>query len=195
MTETTGIDTRHDEFADMLDGMTVKELVKYASLTYGLSVTAKYSKPDLINAIKSAASKFKMNERIRVGEDLKAEELPPGQAEIQIHRTELNKGMKSCIVGLNGKFASLPIGSQPFWCPLELVEILKNARRVEYDQDWSENPPLLIEREVNSYPYTIHRVSPHTEASFALANKKRGLKGRAPGESVRRRQERAADNR
>lgn len=178
-----------NEFAEMLEGMTKQELAKYGVATYGLSLTTKYSKQDLIGYIKDAAQKFRGNEQIRVGDGLKNEDLPPGNAEIQLHRTDLNKGMRACIVGLNGKMASLPIGKE-FWCPLEYVEILKNAQRIEYEQDWTSDPPQMVPREVHSYPFTIHRISPHTPASMLESGRKRSLKTRAPGAAARARSRR-----
>ena len=178
-------------FEEMLEGMTKQELVRYGIDTYGLSLNTKFSKHDIINYIQDAARKFKGNENIQIGEHLKVEELPPGCAEIQLHRTELNKGMNAAIVGLNGKMASLPIGKQ-FWCPLEYVEILKNAVRVEYEQDWTSDPPKLTPREVHSYPFTISRISPHTPQSLAESGRKRSLKTRAPGAAMRKRAAREA---
>ena len=185
----TGLEAKRDAFTVMLEGMTKQELVKYGIDTYGLSLSAKFSKPDLENAIKDAASKFKLNEQIRVGVDLKHEEVPAGFAEIQIHRTDSTKKSKSAIVGLNGKFASLPIGA-PFWCPLEFVEILNNAVQIAYDQDISVNPPVLVERAVHSYPFTVHRISPHTPASLARVAKLRGLRGRSEGDAQKAREAR-----
>lgn len=187
----TGLETPKDEFTLMLEGMNKQELVKYGQLTYALNMTAAYTKHELQNAIKDAASKFKLNEQIRVGPQLSVEELPPGQAEIQLHRTDNTKKMKSAIVGLNGKFASLPIGVT-FWCPLEFVEILNNAVQMTYDQDTSTQPPTLIERPVHSYPFTIHRVAPHTPESSKKAHKLRGLQGRKEGETKRLREKRYA---
>jgi hypothetical protein len=174
--ENTTSNTPRDELTEMLEGMTKQELVKYARMTYGLSVTAKYSKPDLINAIKSASQKFKMNESLQVGAALDTG-LKPGYADIQLHRTETTKGMKSVIVGLNGTMASLPIGKR-FGCPLELVEILEHAVRLEYEQDTSVEPPELVERAVHAYPFTIFAVNQHTPESLAKAHKKRGLRRR-----------------
>lgn len=183
--------SHRNEFAEMLEGMTKQELAKYGVMTYGLSLSTKYSKQDLIAYIQDAARKFKGNDSIQIGEHLKSEELPPGCAEIQLHRTELNKNQNAAIVGLNGKMASLPIGNQ-FWCPLEYVEILKNAQRIEYEQDWTSDPPKLIPREIHSYPFTIHRISPHTPASLAESGRKRSLKTRAPGAAMRKRAAREA---
>ncbi len=173
-----GLDTRKNEFLEMLEGMTKQELVKYAQMTFGLSVTAKYSKPDLLLMVQDARRKFTMSDSLQIGDALENEGLKPGFAEIQIHRTELTKGLKAVIVGLNGKFASLPIGSKPFGCPLELVEILQHAVRIEYEQDTTVDPPELLEKEVHSYPFTIHRVNPHTKDTKNKAQKARGMKGR-----------------
>jgi len=172
-----------DTFTEMLEGMTKQELVKYARMTYGLSVTARYSKPDLMTAIKSAASNFRMNEALQIGEAVETQGLKPGYAEIQLHRTDLTKGLKSVIVGLNGNMASLPIGER-FGCPLELVAILNNAVRMEYEQDQTVNPPELVERPVHAYPFTIFNQNPHTPASELKATKLRGFRGRAPRESA-----------
>lgn len=179
-----GLEGQGDEFTEMLEGMTKQELVKYARLTFGLQVTAKYNKHDLVAQVKDARRKFKMNDKLQLGVALE-DGLLPGYAEIQIHRTELTKGMKTVIVGLNGQMASLPIGGKSFGCPLELVEILQHAVRYEYEQDTTVDPPELLQREVHSYPFTIHRVNPHTEASKKVASKKRGSKGRAPIEERR----------
>lgn len=168
-----------DEFHEMLEGMTKQELVKYANMTFGLSLTAKFAKHELVVAIKDAQGKFVGNETLQIGESLD-EGLLPGYAEIQLHRTELTKGLKSAIVGLNGKMASLPIGVK-FGCPLEHVEILQNAVRYEYEQDTTVDPPELLKREVHSYPFTIHNINPHTPESRELAGKQRGIRGRAPG--------------
>ncbi len=151
--ETVDLNKQVDEFTEMLEGMTKQELVKYGNITYGLNMTGKYSKPDLVNAIKQTARKFKLNEGMRVGDNLKDEELQPGMAEIQLHRTEITKGEKSAIVGLNGRFAALPIGPR-FWCPLELLAILRDAVRIEYEQDKSVDPPELVPKECLS----IHSV-------------------------------------
>lgn len=169
-----------DEFAEMLEGMTKQELVKYANMTFGLSLTAKYAKHELITAIKDAQSKFRLNDNLQIGAALD-DGLKPGYAEIQLHRTELTKGLKSAIVGLNGNMASLPIGTK-FGCPLEYVEILNNAVRHEYEQDTTVDPPELLRREVHSYPFTIHNINPHTPESLAASKKKRGFRGRAPVE-------------
>jgi hypothetical protein len=175
-----GLGNAKDEFTEMLEGMTKQELVKYARMTFGLQVTAKYNKHDLVALVKDARGKFKMNDRLQLGDTVEDDGLRPGYAEIQIHRTELTKGMKTVIVGLNGQMASLPIGSKPFGCPLELVEVLQHAVRHEYEQDTTVDPPELIEREVHSYPFTIHKVNPHTDASKKAADKKRGIRGRPP---------------
>ena len=174
-----------NEFHEMLGGMTKQELVKYANMTFGLSLTAKYNKHELIEAISDASGKFRLNDQLQIGASLDSG-LKPGYAEIQLHRTELTKGLKSAIVGLNGKFASLPIGAK-FGCPLEHVEILQNAVRIEYEQDTSVEPPELLQREVHSYPFTIHNINPHTPESEALAGKQRGIRGRAPGASKAKR--------
>ena len=165
-----------DEFTEMLEGMTKQELVNYARMTYGLSVTARYNKADLVQAIKGAAAKFKMNADLQFGTQLD-DGLKPGYAEIQLHRTELTKNMKSAIVGVNGKFASLPIGHK-FGCPLEYVHVLENAERIEYEQDTTVDPPELVEKRVHAYPFTVHRVNPHTDESLKQAKKLRGLRGR-----------------
>lgn len=165
-----------DEFTVMLEGMTKQELVKYARLTYGLSVTAAYTKPDLMEAIKNAKSKFAMNSDLMTGAQLD-DDLPAGYAEIQLHRTDLTKKMKTAIVGLNGQMASLPIGTK-FGCPVELLEILKNSIRVEYEQDTTTEPPELIEREVHAYPFTIFRLNPHTSETLAKSKQKWGLRVR-----------------
>lgn len=164
-----------DDFTDMLEGMTIPELVKYARMTFGLQVTAKLKKHEIIAAIKDAQSKFHLNQDMQSEEAMEQDGLGLGMAEIQLHRTELTKGMKSIIVGLNGKHASLPIGVR-FGCPVELVEILENAVRIEYEQDPETNE--LVERQTHSYPFTIFKVNPHTTASLAAARKKRGLRQR-----------------
>lgn len=166
-----------DEFTDMLEGMTKQELVKYASMTYGLNVSAKYNKHELIAAIKDAKGKFSMNSELVTEEELERDGLKPGYAEIQLHRTDLTKGMKSVIVGLNGNMASLPIGAK-FALPVELLQILQNSVRIEYEQDNSQEPPVLLEREVHAYPFTIFNMNPHTPESEARARQKRGLKVR-----------------
>lgn len=165
-----------DEFTDMLEGMTKQELVKYASMTFGLNVTAKYNKHELVAAIKDAKSKFQLNEELITGKQLE-DDLKPGYAEIRLHRTDMTKGMKSIIVGLNGSMASLPI-DETFALPLELLHILQNSIRIEYEQDNSVDPPLLVEREVHAYPFTIFKMNPHTGASLKAAKRKRGLKSR-----------------
>lgn len=185
--DNTGYSANKDEFTLMLEGMNKSELVKYGKMTYGLSLTTRYTQPDLVAAIKDAATKYKMNSQITVGKDLDQNDVPPGHAEIQLHRTELNKNEGSAIIGLNGNFASLPIGEK-FWCPLEFVEILNHAQRLEYHQDWSSDPVRLVEREVHTYPYTVHRVSQHTPESFAASSRKRGFRGRKEGEAQRRRE-------
>lgn len=162
-----------DELTEMLEGMTKPELVRYARLTYGLSVTAKLNKHDLIAAIKKAASQFTMNAEFSSETEIKDNGLKPGYAEIQLHRNDTMKGLKSAIVGLNGKFASLPIG-QRFGCPIELVAVLENAVRLEYEQDPETNE--LVERTVHSYPYTIFDLKEHTPESLAASKRKRGLK-------------------
>lgn len=166
-----------NEFAEMLEGMTKQELVKFARMTYGLSVTAKLHKHDLIHAIKDAQGKFRMNDTLQIGDSVANQGLKPGYAEIQLHRTELTKGLPSVIVGLNGNMASLPIGSK-FGCPLELVHILDNAMRVEYEQ----NPETgeLDERPIHAYPFTQFAVNPHTPQSKAAAERSRGFRGRPP---------------
>lgn len=180
-----------DEFSEMLAGWDKKELIKYGNATYGLGLTAAMNRPDLINAIQQSAKKFALNQTIKVGEHLAEQEVTPGFAEIQIHRTEMTKGMNNVIVGLQGRMASLPIGTR-FWCPLELLGVLQDAVRFEYEQDKSVNPPELIEREVHSYPFTVLRIAPHTEASKAQASRARGLRGRAPGAAQRRREAKLA---
>lgn len=172
-----------DEFTEMLEGMTKQELVKYAQMTFSLSVTARYTKQDLITAIKQARAKYKLNDQLMLGEASEGD-LPPGYAQIQLHRSDTTKGMKSVIVGLNGNFASLPIGVK-FGCPLEYVHILENAVRMEYEQDNSVHPPELIEKEVGAYPFTIHNINPHTPESKKAAGRKRGFRGRAPIEQRR----------
>lgn len=174
----TGPDKPANEFTQMLEGMTKQELVKYARMTYGLSVTARLNKHDLVFSIQEASRKFALNDQLQVGDSLE-KGLLPGNAEIQLHRTDLNKKMKSVIVGLNGHMASLPIGTT-FGCPLDLVEILEHAVRFEYEQDTTVHPPELVMKEVHSYPFTIHKINPHTPESRKLANKKKGLKGREP---------------
>lgn len=175
--ESTVSNKPKSELTEMLEGMTKQELVKYARITYGLSVTAKYSKPDLVHAIKSAAEKFRGNSDLQVGAALDSG-LRPGYADIQLHRTELTKGLRSIIVGLNGTMASLPVGKR-FGCPVELVRILEDAVRIEYEQDTSVDPPELIEKQVHAYPFTIFATNPHTPESLAKSHRKRGLKGRA----------------
>lgn len=170
---------KQDEFTEMLEGMTKQELVKYARMTYNLSVNARYSKPELIGAIRDAAAKFKGNAQMQTGLDIEKSGLRPGYAEIQLHRTELTKGLRRVIVGLNGEMASLPIGVK-FGCPIELVGVLNDAVRLEYEK----NPETdeLEERAVHAYPFTLHRVEPHTPQSEAASRRKRGFKGRPPRE-------------
>jgi hypothetical protein len=174
-----GLAPKTNEFGEMLEGMTKQELVKYARMTFGLTVTARDNKPDIILLIQDGRRKFGLNDNLQLGDTIEADGLKPGYAEIQLHRTENTKGMANAIVGLNGKFACLPIGGKPFGCPLELIEILQHAMRIEYEQDTSVEPPVLLEREVHSYPFTIHRVNPHTPASKKAATKQRGMPGRA----------------
>jgi hypothetical protein len=166
------------EFTEMLEGMTKQELVKYANMTFGLSLTARYAKHELVETIQQAQQKFQLNDNLQFGASLE-EGLKPGYAEIQLHRTELLKGLKAAIVGLNGKMASLPIGTK-FGCPLEYVDILQNAVRMEYVQDTSVNPPELLENPVHAYPFTIHNINPHTPESEKLSAKLRGIRGRKP---------------
>jgi len=168
-----------DEFTEMLEGKTKQELVKYARMTYNLSVNMRYSKPDLIEAIKSAAAKFKMNSSLQSAQSIADNGLSPGYAEIQLHRTELTKGLRSVIVSLNGTAASLPIGHK-FGCPLELVEILDNAVRIEYEK----NPDTdeLEQRRTHAYPFTVFSTNPHTRESQARSARMRGFKGRPPRE-------------
>lgn len=165
--------SKPDEMTEMLEGMTKPELVRYARLTYGLSVTAKLNKADLIASILKAQSQFTMNSELRSAEQLEEDGLEPGYAEIQLHRTDLTKGLKSAIVGLNGKFASLPIGTR-FGCPLELVELLEHAERFEYEQDPETGE--LVQRPVHSYPFTIFNLKKHTPESELRARQKRGIK-------------------
>jgi hypothetical protein len=168
-----------DEFTEMLEGMTKPELVKYARMTYNLSVNAKYNKPELIEAIRDSARKFKLNASFQTGASIATNGLRPGYSEIQLHRTELTKGLRTAIVGLNGTMASLPIGSK-FGCPNELVAVLNDAVRIEYEK----NPDTdeLEERQVHSYPFTVFASQPHTPESQAKASRERGFKGRPPRE-------------
>lgn len=158
---------------ELLEGMTKPELIKYGNATYGLSLTAKYTNADLINAIEQSAAKFQLNSSIKTGTAIEDKELPPGMAKIQLHRTELNKGEKSAIVGINGKLASLPIGAK-FWCPIELINVLNDAMRLEYELDRTTEPPELIAREVHTYPFTVFQSVPHTEESAVKAAQKWG---------------------
>lgn len=178
------LDNNPNEFAEMLEGMTKQELVKYGKITFGLPFTGKYERTDMINQIKQSARKFQLNDNIRVGEELAKEDLMPGFAEIQLHRTDMLKKSRSVIVGLQGKFASLPIGPK-FWCPVELLNILKDAVRIEYDQDTTVEPPELVAKEVHAYPFTVFRMNPHTKESLSKMAKTRGLKGRAPLAAVK----------
>ncbi len=159
--------------------MTKQELVKYARLTYNLSVTAKFNKTDLIHLIKDAAAKFKGNQDFQTAEQVEEDGLQPGYAEIQLHRTETTKGLQRVIVSPNGTASSLPIGER-FACPIELVQILDDAVRIEYEK----NPDTdeLEERKVHAYPYTLYQRREHTPLSAAKSAQKRGFKGRPPRE-------------
>jgi len=171
--------TSRDDFTEMLEGMTKQELVKYARMTYNLSVNNRYQKHEIIGAIKDAAKKFSMNKHLQTSGSISTSGLQPGYSEIQLHRTELTKGQRSAIVGLNGRMASLPIGEK-FGCPVELVAVLDNAVGIEYEK----NPDTgeLEERKTHTYPYTVFRTEPHTPESEAKARKLRGLQGRPPRE-------------
>ena len=59
-----------NEFTEMLEGMTKQELVKYARMTYGLSVTAKLNKHDLVRAIQDAQRKFQGNNSLQTGDSV-----------------------------------------------------------------------------------------------------------------------------
>lgn len=171
--------TKRDDFTEMLEGMTKQELVKYARMTYNLPLNNKYNKPEIIQAIKSAAAKFKLNNQLQTGTSIDDSGLRPGYSEIQLHRTELTKGMRTVIVGINGNMASLPIGHK-FGCPIELVKILDDAVRIEYEK----NPETdeLEERRVHAYPFTVFATNPHTPESKAKSSRLRGFKGRPPRE-------------
>lgn len=168
-----------DDFTEMLEGMTKLELVKYARMTYNLSVNNRYQKHEIIAAIKDATKKFSMNKHLQSSGSIASSGLQPGYSEIQLHRTELTKGQRAAIVGLNGRMASLPIGEK-FGCPIELVQVLNDAVGIEYEK----NPDTdeLEERKTHTYPFTIFRTEPHTPESEAKSRQLRGLKGRPPRE-------------
>jgi len=139
-------DTALDE---TLKGMSKGELIKYATMTYGLQVNTSFSVVDLITAIKSASTKYSGNAVISLSTDA----LKPGYARIKINKTELNRQGRPAIVGLNGTMYSLPVGKE-ITVPLSLVEILSNAVRYEYEPD-EEDENALVRREVQSYPFSV----------------------------------------
>jgi hypothetical protein len=120
-----------------------------------------------------------MNMHFQTEKSIDTHGLQPGYSEIQLHRTELTKGLRTVPVGLNGRHASLPIGRK-FGCPVELVQILNDAVRIEYERN--EETDELEERRVHAYPFTIFATNPHTPESATKAASLRGFKGRPPRE-------------
>lgn len=138
-----------------LEAMSKSDLVTYANMTYGCNVNSQLDRHSLIQTIITASQKFSGNVDVIIDD---TNVLKPGFARIKINKTEMNKQGRPAIVSVNGKAASLPIGTE-IVVPLKYVEVLNNAVQYRYEPD-PANDNELARQEVHSYPFTVMEMSP-----------------------------------
>ena len=154
--------------AEDLNDLNIAELRQTAKL---LQITTQrdWKKEDFVAAISKKLEAARLIESIG-GVSTGAEStLKPGEAKILIHRDPTPGHANNNIqIGLNGRIMNIPRGVEVV-LPLEYVNVLADAKQTVIRQVKAPNElypeGIVEEREIQSYPFQVIELRPHTKAS------------------------------
>jgi hypothetical protein len=165
------LDESRDE--DNLHDLDIAELRQTAKL---LAIPAQrdWKKEDFVKAISRKLEAVRLAESIGSMSTGSESKLQPGQARILIHRDPTPGAANSNIqLGLNGRFLNVPRGVE-VTVPLEYVNVLSDAKQIVRTQVRAPNESMpegvIEEREIQSYPFQVIEMRPHSKTSRFQSN-------------------------
>lgn len=156
-----------DEAADISE-LSISDLRKWAKLM-GINAQRDWTATDFVRAIKA------QQEAARYMQTSSGSEIAPGHARVLVHKDPTPGHSNSAIpLGLNGRLLFVPRGVE-FTMPIEYVGVLADAKctiTVQKKEPDRDNPQgVVVDEVMQSYPFQVLEVRPHTEASqFKRAN-------------------------
>lgn len=172
----TDIQTTHSDESRDEDGLLDLDIAELRQTAKLLAISAQrdWKKEDFVKAISRKLEAARLAESIGSMSTGSESKLAPGTARILIHRDPTPGHANSNIqLGLNGRFLNVPRGVEVV-VPLEYVNVLADAKQVVMRQVRAPNelnPDGEIEyREVQSYPFQVIEMRPHTKNSRFQSN-------------------------
>lgn len=152
--------TQRDESS--IKNLSISDLRKWAELM-GIAAQRDWTVTDFVRAIKE------VQDAARYTQQSSTSDLEPGYAYVIVHKDPTPGHSNSAIpLGLNGRMFNVPRGIKVA-IPIEYVGVLADAKSTitvqKREPDRSNPQGLVVEETIQSYPFQVLEVRPHTNSS------------------------------